>query len=73
MLSSIINAKEEHAVVTADISGAFMQGDLDEILHIKLKGPLARLLTRVNPQLYSEYVMMEKGKLVLYVQLMKAL
>jgi hypothetical protein len=60
-------------VVTANIPGAFMQADMDEVIHMKLKGPLARLLTRVNPKVYIEYITIEKGKPVLYVQLMKAL
>jgi hypothetical protein len=46
---------------------------MDEILHMKLEGPLAKLLTRVDPKLYEKYTTIEKGKLVLYVQLMKAL
>jgi hypothetical protein len=33
-----------------------------KIIHMKLEGPLARLLTRVDPKLYCEYVStMEKG------------
>jgi hypothetical protein len=73
MLSSIIDAKQRQTVVTADIPGAFMQTDMDEVIHMKLEGPLARLLTRFDPKLYSECITMEKGKPVLYVQLMKAL
>jgi hypothetical protein len=73
MLSSIIDAKERRYVVTADIPGAFMQADMDEVIHMKLEGPLAKLLTRVDPLLYEKYVVTEKGKPVLYVQLMKAL
>jgi hypothetical protein len=73
MLSCVIDAHERRTVVTADIPGAFMQADMDEILHMKLEGPLAKLLTRVNPELYEKYTVIEKGKPVLYVQLMKAL
>jgi hypothetical protein len=73
MLSCVIDAKERRTVVTADIPGAFMQADMDEVIHMKLEGPLAKLLIRVNPQLYSKYTVMEKGRTVLYVQLLKAL
>jgi hypothetical protein len=73
MLSCIIDAKEKRTVVTADIPGAFMQADMDEIIHMKLVGPLAKLLTNVDPELYSRYVKMEKGKPVIYVRLRKAL
>jgi hypothetical protein len=49
-------------VVTADIPGAFMQAGMDEVIHMKLEGPLARLLTRVDPKLYEKYIVTEKGK-----------
>jgi hypothetical protein len=74
MLSSIIDAKERRYVVTDNIPGAFMQADMAEVIHMKLEGPLAKLLlTRVDPILYKKYIVTEKGKPVLYVQLMKAL
>jgi hypothetical protein len=73
LLSSIIDAKERRYVVTADIPGAFMQADMYEIIHMKLEGPLVKLLTRVNPKLYEKYIVTEKGKPVLYVQLIKAM
>jgi hypothetical protein len=73
MLSCTIDAMEKHTVVTCDIPGAFMQTDMDEVLHMKLEGPLAKLLTKVNPELYSKYVEIENGKTVMYVKLKKAL
>jgi hypothetical protein len=73
MLSCIIDAKEKRHVVTADIPGAFMQADMDEVLHMKLEGPLALLLAKVDPELYEKYIEIERGKPVLYVKLQKAL
>jgi hypothetical protein len=73
LLSCVIDAKERRTVVTADIPGAFMQADMDEVIYMKLEGPLAKLLTKVDPKLYGKYTVMEKGKPVLYVQLLKAL
>jgi hypothetical protein len=46
-----------------------MQTDMDEVLHMKLEGPLAKLLTKVNPELYSKCVEIENGKTVMYVKL----
>ena len=40
-LSCFIDAKEHCKVVTCDIPGAFMQVNIDEVIHIKLEGPLA--------------------------------
>ena len=50
-----------------------MQVDVDEVVHVRLEGPLAELLTKVDPELYSKYLTNEKGKTVMYVQLQKAL
>jgi hypothetical protein len=50
-----------HTVVTANIRGAFMQADMDEILHMKLEGPLAKLLVKVNWEKYKQCVEFEEG------------
>jgi hypothetical protein len=73
LLSCVIDAKERRTVVTCDVPGAFMQVDIDEIVHVRLEGALAELLTKVDPTLYTPYVVVEKGKNVIYVQLDKAL
>ena len=36
-------------------------------------GPLAELLAKVDPKLYTKYLVKENGKTVMYVQLQKAL
>ncbi|MDA3875508.1 MAG: reverse transcriptase domain-containing protein [Halothiobacillus sp.] len=72
-LSCVIDAHEHRNVVTCDIPGAFMQADMDEELHLRLDGPLAELIVRVDPELYSPYVTMERGQKVIYVILEKAL
>jgi len=72
-LSCVIDAKERRNVVTCDIPGAFMQADIDEVLRMRLEGPLAKPLTKVDPELYTKYLSQEKGKDVMYVRLTKAL
>jgi hypothetical protein len=72
-LSCVIDAKEQRKVVTCDIPGAFMQADINEVLHVRLKGPLAQLLTKVDPKLYTKFLSKENGKDVMYVRLAKAL
>ena len=73
LLSCVIDAKEKRQVMTCDVPGAFMQVDVDEVVHVRLVGALAELLTKVNPELYAKYMAKENGKSVLYVQLQKAL
>ena len=72
-LSCTIDAKERRTVVTTDIPGAFLQTDMDELIHVRLEGPLATLLAKVDPKLYDRYVEYHNGKAVLYVKLKKAL
>ena len=43
-LTCLIDAMEERYVITCDIPGAFMQADIDELIHVKLEGELAEIL-----------------------------
>ena len=63
---------ERCQVVTCDVPGAFMQADIDKILHLKLIGEIAELLMKVNPS-YSKFISYENGKTVIYAELSKAL
>ena len=38
LLTSVIDAKERREVMTVDIPGAFIQGNQDEPVHMKLEG-----------------------------------
>ena len=53
--------------------GELMQADMDETVHIRLEGTMAELFTRLDPDMYRKYTVFENGKLVLYVELLKAL
>jgi Reverse transcriptase (RNA-dependent DNA polymerase) len=56
-----------------DIPGAFMQADMDELVHMRLEGTMAELLVKLDPKLYRKYIQTINGKQVLYVELKKAL
>jgi hypothetical protein len=73
MLSCVINAMEARDVATVDIPGAFMQADMDDVVHMKLEGKMAELLVRIDPKLYRKHIQVQRGKQVLYVELKKAL
>jgi len=72
-LSCVVDAIERQHVICADIPGAFMQANIDEIVHVKFEGEIAELLVMVDPSLYKQYLCYEQGKPVIYVQLQKAL
>jgi hypothetical protein len=61
-LSCVIDAKEHRKVVTCDTPGAFMQADINKVLHVCLEGPLAQLLTKVDPDLYTKFLSKESGQ-----------
>jgi hypothetical protein len=73
MVSFTINAKENRDEATVDIPGAFMQVDMDEIVHMRLEGTMADLVVKLSPKTYKKFVVKEKERNVLYVQLRKAL
>ena len=73
LLTAVIEAQECQAVYMADIPGAFMQGDQDEVIHMVLHSTLATMLVECDPELYAPYCCQEKGQPVLYIQLMKGL
>jgi hypothetical protein len=72
-LTALIDAQEGREVMTVDIPGAFMQSDMDELVHVKLEGPMAELLAKVDPGKYCQYIAIENGRPVMYVELAKAL
>lgn len=71
-LTCIIDALKNRYVITCDIPGAFMQADMDELIHVKLEGELAKLLVKLDPT-YEQYMTKEWGKPVIYAKLTKAL
>ena len=74
LLTSVIDAREEREVAVVDIPNAFVQTDMegDKVI-MKMRGKLAELLVKVAPEIYREYVTIEKGQKVLYLELRKAL
>jgi hypothetical protein len=73
MLSCVIDAREGRDVATADIPGAFMQTKMDQTVYMQIDGVMADLLIKINPALYGKYSVTERGKMVIYVRLKKAL
>ena len=51
--------------MTCDIPGAFLHTDIDKIIHIKFEGEIAELLTKVDPELYTQYIQIKNGKKVI--------
>jgi Reverse transcriptase (RNA-dependent DNA polymerase) len=73
LISCTMDAHEERDVAIVDIPGAFMQVDMEGIVHLRIDGPMADLLIRLDPEYYNQFVEMKGDKKVLYLLLEKAL
>jgi hypothetical protein len=69
----MINAKEKREVVTINIPGAFLHANKEDYVIMKMVGTLAELTVKTNPKMYRQYIVLEKGRFVLYLRLQKAL
>jgi hypothetical protein len=68
----MIDAKERRDVATADVEGAYLHADIEEFVLLKLVGEAVDIMCQVNPK-YEMFVVIENGKKVLSLRLLKAL
>ena len=68
-ISYVIDIMELSAVATLDIPCALLQADMDELVYVKFEGLIAELLSKIDPKLYENYMIIERGQTVLYVAL----
>ena len=74
MITSVIDAKEQREVAVIDIPNAFVQTEMEgDRVIMKMQGKLAELLIEVAPEVYQDYVVIERGQTILYLELQKAL
>ena len=72
-LTAVIDALESREVAVLDVPGAFMQADIDELLHVRFTGEMVSMLLHIDNDMYKEYAVTEKGEKVMYMELLKAL
>ncbi len=53
--------------MTVGVPGAFLHADNKDYIIMKMVGMLAELMVKTNPKLYQQYVILEKGRSVLYL------
>ena len=68
----MIVARERRHVITSDIAGAYLNAFMEDFVLMKLVGEVVDILCQLNPR-YKQFVVIEKGRRVLYVRLNKAL
>ena len=67
-MTAIIDAMENRTVAVVDIPGAFMQADMDQGVYMHINGAM-----EIDHDMYQPHMVKEKGKPVIYVELLKAL
>ena len=78
-LTTVIDAKENRDIMTADIPNTFIQAHMpklqggEERVIMKITGILVDLLVKLAPNVYGPFVVFENGKKVIYLQVLRAL
>ena len=67
-----VSAAERRKIISWDVEVAYLLADQDDFVVVKFTGESVDVLCNVDSK-YKEYVTLEKGKKVIYVQLIKAL
>ena len=79
MLTAVIDAHEGQDVMCADIPNAFIQAEMPDIsdgedwVTMKITGVLVDMLVQLCPEIYGPYIVFEKQRKVIYVQVLKAI
>ena len=73
IISCLMDAKEGRYVATIEIPDVFMHAYMKYEVNMKLDRTMADLFSKIDPQLYEQYVIIENGKKVLYAIIKKSL
>ena len=75
-LTAAIDAKEKRDIMVNDVPNAFIQADAprgDVKTIMKITGVLVDLLVEIAPETYKNFVVMERGRKVIYVVVLRAI
>jgi len=72
VLSLLIDIWEQHDMAMADVVGAYLNAEMLDFVLLWLTGDTINIMYHVNP-CYSQYVVLEHGIKVLYLQLLRRL
>ena len=78
-LTLVVDAKEQRDMMSNDIPNAFVQTPMPEEYQevgnrviMKVTGSLVHLIVELDPDLYKKFVVYEKGRPVIYLEVTKA-
>ena len=69
----VIDAHKKRHVEIADVTGVFLEADMDDFVVVKLQGRAVDALLNANKEKYCKYVFINPSRKVLYVTLLKAM
>ena len=69
----MVPTMERRDNATIDLPGHFLQTDMDELIILKIQGPLAKLIVEMNPKMWKKHLQYERGRHVIYVKCKKAI
>ena len=72
-LTTMIDAMEDQNVVVLDVPGVFMQAEIDELVHVPFTGAMVNMLLQIDHKMYKDYIVIERGEQVMYMDLLNAL
>ena len=72
LLTALIDTVEDRHVVVADVTGAYLNADMDDFILIRLSGEDVDMMCDANP-VYEDFTTNDNGKKVLFLQLKKVL
>ena len=72
LLTALIDAVEDRHVVVADVTGAYLNANMDDFVLIRLSGDDVDMMCKANPD-YRKFVSKNNGRRTLFLQLKKAL
>ena len=67
-ITLVVDADEGRDVATIDIPGAFLQTAAKSGNYIKFTLAIIDILCQLNPRFYTQYVVLENGRKVLYTE-----
>ena len=79
MLTAVIDAHEGRDIMCTDNPNAFIQAEMPdrsdgkEQVTMKITGVLVDMLIQLSPKIYGPYIVFEKQRKVVYVQVLKVI
>ena len=64
-LTAMIDAMDNLNVAVLDVPGAFMQAEIDELVHVRFTGAMVSMLLQIDHEMYKDYIVIERGEQVM--------